>query len=128
MIAPRHVTDATGPLLQSSRLIADFPPHLVPRPPLWVDDALGAGARLREAIGSVDVVRADPLAVLTTGVNGARSMTAASLRARVAGAYIAIGRALTALGRVPIRFWNFVPDPGEPMGDGLDRYMVFNAG
>jgi chorismate lyase/3-hydroxybenzoate synthase len=128
MIAPRHVTDATGPLLQSSRLIVDPPPHLFPRPPLWVDDALGAGARRSEAVGTVDIVRADPLAVLSAAVPRARGMDADALRARVADAYIAVGRALTALGRVPIRFWNFVPDPGEPMGGGLDRYMVFNAG
>src|SRR5712692_4602037 len=55
-------------------------------------------------------------------------MSADALRAHVSDAYIAIGHALTTLSRVPIRFWNFVPDPGEPMGGGLDRYMVFNAG
>src|SRR5262249_5033403 len=45
-----------------------------------------------------------------------------------AQAYVAVGCALTALDRVPIRFWNFVPRPGDPMGGGLDRYMVFNGG
>jgi len=121
------VTHATGPLLQSSRLIVD-PPHLIPRPPHWVEDALGADARRIETIDPVDIVAAHSLAMLATSVPGARSMSADALRARVADAYIAIGRALTALDRVPMRFWNFVPDPGEPMGDGLDRYMVFNAG
>jgi enamine deaminase RidA (YjgF/YER057c/UK114 family) len=101
---------------------------LIPRPPHWVEDALGADARRIETIDPVDIVAAHSLAMLATSVPGARSMSADALRARVADAYIAIGRALTALDRVPIRFWNFVPDPGEPMGDGLDRYMVFNAG
>jgi chorismate lyase/3-hydroxybenzoate synthase len=101
---------------------------LIPRPPLWVEDTLGADARRIDAIDGVDVVGAHSLAILATSVPGARSMSADALRARVGDAYIAIGRALTALDRVPIRFWNFVPDPGEPMGDGLDRYMVFNAG
>jgi enamine deaminase RidA (YjgF/YER057c/UK114 family) len=122
------VTDATGSLLQASRIVVDPPPHLVPRPPLWVDGALGARARRRTAAGLTEIVDADPLAVVSTSVVNARSMSADALRAHVAGAYIAIGRALTTLGRVPIRFWNFVPDPGEPLGDGLDRYMVFNAG
>jgi len=121
------VTDATGPLLQSPRFVVDPPPHLVPRPPLWVDDALGVRAR-RSAIDTVEIADANPLAVLTTAVRGARAMTADRLRLHVSDAYIAIGHALTVLGRVPIRFWNFVPDPGEAMGDGLDRYMVFNAG
>lgn len=122
------MTHATGPLRQSARLIVDPPPHLLPRPPLWVDDALGADARRSDVVGDVDIVAARTLAVLAISVGGARAMSADVLRARVADAYIAIGRALTAIERVPIRFWNFVPGPGEPMGDGLDRYMVFNAG
>jgi len=115
-------------LLQTSRVIVDPPPHLFPRPPLWVEDALGPTALQREAIGRVTIVTADPLAVVATIVAGARGMTPDALRANVADAYIAIGGALTALERVPIRFWNFVPGPGDPMGGGLDRYMVFNAG
>jgi chorismate lyase/3-hydroxybenzoate synthase len=93
-----------------------------------VDDALGSDARRHDPVGPVDIVAADPLALLATAVPGARGMSAEALRAHVSDAYIAIGHALTTLNRVPIRFWNFVPDPGEPMGDGLDRYMVFNAG
>lgn len=122
------MTDATGPLLQTPRLIADLPPHLVPRPPLWVDAALGARSLRREPIGPVEIVAADPLAVLTATVHAARGLPADRLRARVADAYIAIGHALTTMARVPIRFWNFVPSPGEAMGAGLDRYMVFNGG
>jgi chorismate lyase / 3-hydroxybenzoate synthase len=76
----------------------------------------------------VDIITANSLAVMTTSVPAARAMCADALRAHVAEAYIGVGDALTALGRVPIRFWNFVPDPAEPMGGGLDRYMVFNAG
>jgi chorismate lyase/3-hydroxybenzoate synthase len=123
-----NVSHRTVPLPQSSRLIADPPPHLFPRPPLWVDDALGADARRRDPVGRVDIVAADPLALLAASVPGARGMSADTLRAHVSDAYIAIGHTLTTLNRVPIRFWNFVPDPGEPMGGGLDRYMVFNAG
>jgi chorismate lyase/3-hydroxybenzoate synthase len=93
-----------------------------------VDDALGTGAQRRDPVGPVDIVAADPLALLAASVPGARDMSAEGLRAHVSDAYIAIGHALTTLNRVPVRFWNFVPDPGEPMGDGLDRYMVFNAG
>jgi enamine deaminase RidA (YjgF/YER057c/UK114 family) len=93
-----------------------------------VDDVLGARAHRQTSDGPVEIVAAGSLAVVSASVAGARAMPADALRTHVAGAYIAIGRALTAIDRVPIRFWNFVPDPGEPMGDGLDRYMVFNAG
>jgi enamine deaminase RidA (YjgF/YER057c/UK114 family) len=49
-------------------------------------------------------------------------------RLEVAGAYSAIATALGREALHPVRFWNFLPPPSEPMGDGLDRYMVFNAG
>jgi len=122
------VSHSTARSLDTSRVIADSPPHLFPRPPLWVDEALGPTARQREAIDGLDIVAAERLALVATSIAGARGMTPDDLRARVAQAYIAVGGALTALGRVPIRFWNFVPGPGDPMGGGLDRYMVFNGG
>ena len=128
MIAPRNVSHSTVRLQQTSRVIVDPPPHLFPRPPLWVEDALGPAVQQREAIGRATIVTADALAVLATTVAGARGMASDALRAHVADAYIAVGGALTALQRVPIRFWNFVPGPADPMGGGLDRYMVFNAG
>jgi chorismate lyase/3-hydroxybenzoate synthase len=121
------VSQSTVRSLDPSRVIAESPPHLFPRPPLWVDDALDP-ARRREAIDGVDVVASDRLALVATSVVGARGMTPDDLRACVAQAYVAVGGALTALNRVPIRFWNFVPGPGDPMGGGLDRYMVFNGG
>jgi chorismate lyase/3-hydroxybenzoate synthase len=30
--------------------------------------------------------------------------------------------------RHPVRFWNYIPGIHRPAGEGLDRYMVFNAG
>ncbi len=51
-----------------------------------------------------------------------------ALRERVAAAYRALIESLETIDRHPARFWNFIPDIGEPMVDGLDRYMVFNAG
>jgi chorismate lyase/3-hydroxybenzoate synthase len=55
-------------------------------------------------------------------------MRAEELRARVADAYGAIEEAIRSRRQHPIRFWNFVPGPGDQMAPGLDRYMVFNAG
>jgi chorismate lyase/3-hydroxybenzoate synthase len=55
-------------------------------------------------------------------------MDAAALRAGVAAAYARLGARLDAARQAPIRLWNYLPEPGHPMGPGLDRYMVFNAG
>lgn len=108
--------------------LADPPPHLSPRPPQWVDDALGTKARRCDRDATVEAIASGSLLFLRTCVAGARGMPADDLRARVSDAYVAIGGALNAFHREPIRFWNYIPDPGDPMGGGLDRYMVFNAG
>jgi chorismate lyase / 3-hydroxybenzoate synthase len=115
-------------LRHSFETIVDRPPHLSPRPPQWVDDALGAHARRCDRDATVEAVTSGRLLLLTTSVTGARAMDADALRARVSDAYAAIGGALSAFDRQPIRFWNYIPDPVEAMGNGLDRYMVFNAG
>jgi chorismate lyase/3-hydroxybenzoate synthase len=56
------------------------------------------------------------------------NLDAAVLRQKVGSAYRAVIESLEKIGRHPARFWNFIPDISEPMVDGLDRYMVFNAG
>ena len=61
-------------------------------------------------------------------IRDAVHLDAPTLRNRVAAAYRALIGTLESVDRHPARFWNFVPDIGEPMLTGLDRYMVFNAG
>lgn len=97
--------------------------------PAWVAEAMGlsgerwpgglAWAR-REGAGR---------ALISAAIEGARSMSALALQRRVCEVYRDLGAEL-ARGRAmyPLRFWNFVPGIHEAMGDGLDRYMVFNAG
>jgi chorismate lyase/3-hydroxybenzoate synthase len=116
------------PFHRSPGTVADPPPHLSPRPPTWVDDALGANARRCDRDATIEAVASGSLLLLRTSVIGAREMPADELRSRVSDTYVAIGGTLSALHRQPIRFWNYLPNPGEPMGNGLDRYMVFNAG
>jgi len=78
---------------------------------------------------------ADPDAEVRVSVRGA--LRAVSIRvpdctdaepevfaASVRDAYRRLFRELG--GWPPIRFWNFVPDVGRPLGNGLDRYMCFN--
>lgn len=66
-------------------------------------------------------------ALVSVEVDGERDWTVESLDAAV-GQMISLslgGLRETAFGE-PVRLWNFVPGIGEPMGDGLDRYRVFN--
>jgi chorismate lyase/3-hydroxybenzoate synthase len=68
-------------------------------------------------------------ALTSARVGDAVSMDAATLEARVAAAYgeIAAGLRRSAVSH-PVRLWNYVPSINADMGDGRDRYMVFNAG
>lgn len=101
---------------------------LIPVPPRWVDELLGSSAPGDTCHGRVDIRTSGRTAHATTCICDAVHLEAQALRANVASAYRAVIDSLTKIGRHPARFWNFIPDIGEPMVDGLDRYMVFNAG
>jgi enamine deaminase RidA (YjgF/YER057c/UK114 family) len=107
-------------------LAADVP-ALLPRPPRWVDRLF---ARTHDTVSSegVHVSASGGSALFSTCITGATSLVPTRLRASVADTYATLRRAVLARGRSAVRFWNFVPAPGEPMGPGLDRYMVFNEG
>jgi chorismate lyase/3-hydroxybenzoate synthase len=100
----------------------------MPVPPRWVDELLGSSAQPNVRNGGVDVRIAGAAAHATTRIRDAVQLDAEGLRQKVAAAYRAVIESLDTIGRHPARFWNFIPDIGTPMVDGLDRYMVFNAG
>jgi hypothetical protein len=66
--------------------------------------------------------------MFTAMVPDAAAMAGDTLRASVSLAYEQLGIEVRRAGQSPIRLWNYMPDPAEVMGPGLDRYMVFNAG
>jgi chorismate lyase/3-hydroxybenzoate synthase len=101
---------------------------LMPVPPRWVEELLGRTAPGCGPGGGVDVRTSGPAAHATTCIRDAVHLDAQALRARVASAYRAVIGSLETIGRHPARFWNFIPDIGEPMVAELDRYMVFNTG
>jgi hypothetical protein len=102
---------------------------LIPRPAAWVQTQLG-GSSLEPCsrTGIVDVITSAGLSLLSTSVPAAASMSADDLRIAVTRAYRVVADAVCDASMYPVRFWNFLPSPGTPMGNGLDRYMVFNAG
>jgi enamine deaminase RidA (YjgF/YER057c/UK114 family) len=69
-------------------------------------------------------------AILHTTISAARRLNALDLQRRSCNAFADLSRTLQNIAPVshPVRFWNFIPGIGDAMGDGLDRYMVFNAG
>ena len=115
--------------VRSSRpsVTADAAPVLVAEPPLWVADLM-VDAHTPETGPVVETRASGDLALLSIVVRKARHMDAERFRGEVAGAYDAMGHALRSIRRRPIRWWNYLPDPGEMLTDTLDRYMVFNAG
>jgi chorismate lyase/3-hydroxybenzoate synthase len=88
---------------------------LAPEPPVWATE-LAAGSD-HEA-----------WRLVTARIPDAGSLGAAALETAVTDAYASLAAALAGTGHHPVRFWNFVPAIHADMGDGRDRYMVFNAG
>jgi chorismate lyase/3-hydroxybenzoate synthase len=86
--------------------------------PPWVTELLRASGGGNAGYSLVTVRKAgaavlDPKA-FEACTREAYSSIAAQLRDRAA--------------RHPVRFWNYIPDIHRPSGEGLDRYMCFNAG
>jgi chorismate lyase / 3-hydroxybenzoate synthase len=100
----------------------------MPVPPRWVDDLLGSSASGDARNGGVELRLSNTAARVTTRIPDAVHLEPDALRQNVASAYRAIITSVEQIGRHPVRFWNFIPDIGGPMVDGLDRYMTFNAG
>jgi hypothetical protein len=77
----------------------------------------------------VDDLRDAGFRLASVRVSEARGLTREAFQEATARAYRQIRSELTAAGAVhPVRLWNHIPGIHEPLGDGLDRYMVFNAG
>lgn len=100
--------------------------------PPWVSEMVGSTASVILSSGhncELREARGEHFALVTVRVVGARRDDALTMQRRTAHAYETIVREIaTSSTPHPVRFWNFIPDIRCEMGDGLDRYMVFNAG
>jgi len=86
--------------------------------------ALAAGAR-----AGLDLARSDGLGMATAVVQHATRLSAEEFRSSVAEVIALVLDGLSECGFPhPVRMWNFVPGIHACMGDGLDRYRVFNLG
>jgi enamine deaminase RidA (YjgF/YER057c/UK114 family) len=108
-------------------------PQLTPAPPAWVDTLLGSATHEhRDAAGigvsTAEVATGAHFTHVCVRIVGTDVMSPEGLGGSVRDAYLAIADELTRQSRHPVRFWNFVPAIHTPVGDGTDRYMVFNAG
>lgn len=78
---------------------------------------------------SLEVTRSAGFCLASVRIRDARRLGRAALHAATAGAYRRIEAELRVRNAPhPVRLWNHIPGIHEPMGEGQDRYMVFNAG
>lgn len=105
-------------------------PALTPHPPAWLHALVGQ-ARPEQLPHEGLTARIETGAHFThvaVEVANADTIAPDALAAQVRQAYLAVAQVLNEQRRHPVRFWNFVPGIHAPIGDGTDRYMVFNAG
>ena len=76
--------------------------------------------------GSLDIVHGGGFRLASLRIPGVRGLGRTDLQAAVTGAYRRLETALHGLH--PVRWWNHIPGIHDPIGDGQDLYMVFNAG
>lgn len=105
-------------------------PELTPDPPAWLSSLVGRARKDTWGLddATVRVESGDHFSHVEVHVLGADAFEPDALADSVRRAYLAVADALTEQHRYPVRFWNFVPHIHTANGDGLDRYMVFNAG
>lgn len=82
-----------------------------PHPPAWVAAQLRVPATMHHAV-----------------VDLPADLAPAAFEAEVTATYHELLSAVAADGTRAVRFWSFIPGIHDDLGDGLDRYMVFNAG
>ena len=100
--------------------------------PEWVGELVSGGRRVllpREWPLSLVVTDAERFSLITARVARATELDDADFERCASGVYGALAEAIgSRRGRHPVRFWNHIPDIRRTGGEGLDRYMVFNAG
>jgi chorismate lyase/3-hydroxybenzoate synthase len=103
-----------------------------PVPPRWVEDwvADAGPAETPEGVElpNVSVRRGQRFSLTKVVIPAVDSMDILTLQQSVADAYRAVFDAARASQRHPVRLWAFIPRIHADHGNGLDRYMVFNAG
>jgi chorismate lyase / 3-hydroxybenzoate synthase len=97
-------------------------------PPAWVRELLG-DASLERASEQVEIARTRDFALASVRVAGASELDGPGLEKAAAHAYEVLAASVReSPGWHPVRIWNFVPRILGDGGEGMDRYMRFNAG
>ena len=99
-------------------------------PPLWVEECVRAGASESLRV-SLESARAEArtsggFSLVSVRLSGVEAMDILSFQQSVADAYRVVLDRIR--GEHPLRFWAFIPRIHADYGNGLDRYMAFNAG
>lgn len=101
-------------------------------PPSWTSDLFGRVEPVPVLSGgavSLDVTVGNGFCLASVRIHDARSLDRSAFQEATVLVYRLIEAELRGCNTLhPVRLWNHIPGIHEPMGDGLDRYMVFNAG
>jgi chorismate lyase / 3-hydroxybenzoate synthase len=112
---------------RASSIQTAVPDGAFPQPPPWATELVADG--IASVIRGVRVCQSTSFSLLSLAAPAPAGPDAAKIEQITADAYHTLAKVLHEAGnRHPVRIWNFVPGILSPVGDGLDRYMKFNAG
>jgi chorismate lyase/3-hydroxybenzoate synthase len=104
----------------------------MPEVPSWVLRVVRTGESVwarRTGAEPLRIIDAGQAALVSGRIPDAMELKAAALTDATRATYTAIVEQLRTLRAChPVRFWNFIPRIHDPLGETVDRYMVFNAG
>jgi enamine deaminase RidA (YjgF/YER057c/UK114 family) len=99
--------------------------------PQWASELLirNGDPCARSGHDNTRVISSSAFTLVSVRVPNAASLERADFELATRQAYNQIAERLSDCpARHPVRFWNYIPDIHRPCGDGMDRYMCFNAG
>lgn len=99
-------------------------------PPPWAE-AFFAGSAITQTVSDgveMTLRETGMAALLTARWSEFTSLPRADAIEAAETVYLAIAATLPQELHSPVRFWNHIPGIHDAMGDGMDRYMAFNAG
>ena len=102
-----------------------------PQPPEWIKIVFDAGQRIDNFSKNgfhFEIIAAEPYVFVSGTLKNSTRLSDSEFPKAICGAYTELINLFRKYKKSPLRFWNYLPDIGEPTSDGFTQYELFNSG